>query len=460
MLPKTPLPGRPHPAADTATVQDRDTPYPVLLPNAPVGRSPAASLCLVRGRGAVVWDSTGRALIDTLAGLGQCAVGYGRAELADAAAAQMRELMAYPLHAGPVNEPALLLARRLVSLSPVPGSRVFYTSSGSEGTETALKLARLAHFHRDGRHRPYVLALEGSYHGATAGALAVTARDELHQGLGAASARYTVRLTRPDPAALGPDPVPGLVAELEERIRSVGASRIGAFIGEPVMGVAGNVVPPPGYWPAVRRVLDAHGILLVADEVATGYGRTGDWFASPGLGLEPDIVVTSKALTSGYVPMGAVLVGSRVLEMLDGLPLRHGFTASGHATAAAVALANLDVIERENLTCRAARTGAAMLEALRPLEELPWVRTVRGRGLMLAVELNGGPELAERARAIPARAAAAGVLIPRAVGVIRLTPPLVLTDGQAERVVDVVSAEVRRLGAAHVPAAVPRTPCP
>lgn len=445
----------------TATAADRDTRSPVLLPNAPVGRSPADGLCLVRGRGAVVWDSAGRALVDTLAGLGQCAVGYGREELADAAAAQMRELMAYPLHAGPVNEPALLLARRLADLSPAPGSRVSYTSSGSEGTETALKLARLAHFHHGGRHRPYVLALEGSYHGATAGALAVTVRDEVHRGLGAASSRYTVRLTRPDPAALGPDPVPYLMAELEDAIRRVGASRIGAFIGEPVMGVAGNVVPPEGYWPAVRRVLDAHGILLIADEVATGYGRTGDWFASPGLGLEPDIVITAKALTSGYIPMGAVLVGRRILEMLDGLPLRHGFTASGHATAAAVALANLDIIEREGLAHRAAETGARMLAALRPLEELPWVRTVRGRGLMLAVELTGGPAVAERARTIPARAAEAGVLIPAVFGLLRLTPPLVLTDGQAERIVDVVTAEVRRLGTPRLPAAAgPRTPRP
>ncbi|MEU8776778.1 aminotransferase class III-fold pyridoxal phosphate-dependent enzyme [Streptomyces sp. NPDC048606] len=444
----------------TATVPDRDTGYPVLLPNSLVGRSPAARLCLVRGRGAVVWDSAGRALIDTLAGLGQCAVGYGREELADAAAAQMRELMAYPLHAGPVNEPALLLARRLVALSPAPGSQVFFTSSGSEGTETALKLARLAHFHHGGRHRPYVLALEGSYHGATAGALAVTVRDEVHQGLGASSSRHTVRLTRPDPAVLGPDAVSHLVAELEGVIQRVGAEHIGAFIGEPIMGVAGNVVPPEGYWPAVRRVLDAHGILLVADEVATGYGRTGDWFASPGLGVEPDIVVTAKALTSGYVPMGAVLVGHRVLEMLDGFPLRHGFTASGHATAAAVALANLDIIEREALTVRAAETGARILSALRPLEELPWVRTVRGRGLMIAVELTDDPAVAERAREIPGRAAEAGVLVPRVAGLLRLTPPLVLTDGQAERVVDVVSAEVRRLGAARVPAAGPRTPCP
>ncbi|MFF4317795.1 aspartate aminotransferase family protein [Streptomyces sp. NPDC001568] len=425
----------------------RATGYPILLPNAVVGRSPAARLCLVRGKGAVLWDSAGRALIDTLAGLGQCAVGYGREELAEAAAAQMRELSSYPLHAGPVNEPALLLARRLADLSPAPGSRVSYTSSGSEGVETALKLARLAHFHHSGQHRPFVLALEGSYHGATAGALAVTARAEVHQGLGPPS-RHTVRLTRPDPHALGPDAVPMLVCELERAIERVGPGLISAFIGEPVMGVAGNVVPPPGYWPAVRRVLEAHGILLIADEVATGYGRTGDWFASPRHGINPDIVVTAKALTSGYLPMGAVLVGRRVLDMLDGFPLRHGFTASGHATGAAVALANLDVIEREGLARRAAGTGGRMLAALRPLEELPWVREVRGCGLMLAVDFGADPAVVERARALPGRAAEAGVLIPHAAGMIRLTPPLVLTDAQAEQIVDVVTAEVRRLGSA------------
>ncbi|MFF3019386.1 aspartate aminotransferase family protein [Streptomyces sp. NPDC057939] len=420
-------------------------PYPVLLPRGVIGREPAERLCLVRGRGALVWDSAGRQLVDTLAGLGQCAVGYGRTELADAAAAQMRELAAFPLHAGPVNEPALLLAERLAELSPVAGSRVSFTSSGSEGVETALKLARLAHFQHDGSDRPLVLALDGGYHGMTAGALAVTTSPAAHRGLGPPSG-HVLRLTRPDPSRLGPHPVPALLAELERALARAGPHRVSALIGEPVLGFAGNIVPPEGYWPGVRRVLDDHGILLIADEVATGYGRTGDWFASPRFGMCPDLVVTAKALTSGYIPMGAVLTGERALRMLDGFPLLHGFTASGHATAAAVALANLDIIERERLAQRAAETGARLLAALRPLEELPWVRAVRGCGLMLAVEFTEDPAVAERARLLPGRAAEAGVLIPTAHPVIRLTPPLVITDVQAQRIADVVTGEVRRLG--------------
>ncbi|MEU6704982.1 aminotransferase family protein [Streptomyces wuyuanensis] len=432
---------------DGSGADDARAPFPLLLPHLPVGRAPEQdALCLVRGSGALLWDSRGREFVDATGGLGQCAVGYGRSELADAAVAQMRELASYPLYAGPLNEPALLLAGRLAGIAPTEGTRVFFTNSGTEGVETALKLARLAHFHASGVDRPFVLSRTGAYHGNTGAALSVTGIDSFRHGLSGGTDGHVVRIGRPRAGGHPREGTDFLVAELRRKLDEIGPHRVGALIGEPVMGMAGMVAPPDDYWPRVCEVLDEHGILMIADEVATGYGRTGDWFASPAFGARPDLVVTAKALTSGYQPMGAVMAGRRVTGMLDGLRLLHGCTTGGHPTAAAVALANLDVIERERLAARARSLGAAMLGELAALEELPWVGEVRGTGLMLAVEIDrDAPELAGLS-SVPRRAAEEGVLLTLSANRVRLTPPLVLTDPQAERVVNVVSGQVRRLG--------------
>jgi putrescine aminotransferase len=200
------------------------------------------------------------------------------------------------------------------------------------------------------------------------------------------------------------------------------------------------VPPPDGYWERVQAVLRRHGILLVLDEVVTAYGRTGHWFAAELYGIEPDVVVTAKALTSGYVPMGAVLVGERVVDMLAGTPFRHGFTYNGHPTGAAVALANLDIIEREGLLARARENGAYLLERLRPLGALAHVKEVRGVGLMLGLELSEGD-----AASVERGARKAGVIV-RATGQkIVLSPPLVIEPEQLDRVADVLAQELERL---------------
>jgi putrescine aminotransferase len=200
------------------------------------------------------------------------------------------------------------------------------------------------------------------------------------------------------------------------------------------------IPPPDGYWAGVQEVLARHDILLILDEVVTAYGRTGRWFGAERFGIRPDLIVTAKALTSGYIPMGAVLIGRRIVAMLDQRPFRHGFTYNGHPVGAAVALANLDIIEREGLLERAETMGRRMLDGLAPLEEVPAVAEVRGVGLMLGIELTTGD-----AAQVAVAAREQGVIV-RATGQkIVMSPPLVIEADQVDRIVEVVSAEVRRL---------------
>jgi putrescine aminotransferase len=233
--------------------------------------------------------------------------------------------------------------------------------------------------------------------------------------------------------------VDALVEEVERRIEETGAENVAAFIGEPVQGVGGVVPPPDGYWAGVQQVLRRHNVLLIADEVVTGFGRTGRWFGSQSYGIEPDIMVTAKALTSGYIPMGAVFISNRVKAMLDGATFAHGFTYNGHPVAAAVALANLDIMEREGLVARAAEMGAWLLGRLKELEREPAVVEVRGAGMMFGVQLDrdGAPAVGA--------AREAGVLVRGGGPTIILCPPLVLQREEGERIVEVLGKALRQL---------------
>jgi putrescine aminotransferase len=334
------------------------------------------------------------------------------------------------------NEPSIKLAARLAELSPDGLDRVFFTNGGSEGIETAIKLVRLA-WHAQGKpERTMVLSRKSAYHGVGSASLAATGIAPLKEGFGPLPPGF-VHLSTP---TLRSD-TDELVAELRAAIDEHGAERIAAFIGEPVMGVGGMIPPPERYWPAVQQVLRERGILLVVDEIVTGYGRTGRWFGAQTYGLDPDVIVTAKALTSGYVPMGAVLVHDRVVDMLEGTAFRHGFTYNGHPVGAAVALANLDIIEREGLIERAAATGARMLERLKPVEELECVAEARGVGLMLGVELAGERDAAP----VAAGALRDGVVVRASGQKIVMSPPFVIDEQQADRIVDVLTAELRKL---------------
>jgi putrescine aminotransferase len=406
----------------------------VLHPHSTVGR-PVEPLVIVRGHGALIWDADGREYVDGTCGLWQCAVGHGRRELAEAAARQMETLEFYASFWDFANEPSIRLAARLAALAPAGLDTAFFTNGGSEGIETAIKLVRLA-WHAQGHpERHVVLSRRGAYHGVGAASLAATGIPPLREGFAPLAPGF-VHLGSPHPST----PTAALVDELEETIARIGPDRVAAFVGEPVLGVGGMIPPPDGYWPAVGEVLRRHGILLVLDEVVTAYGRTGHWFAAERYGIDADLIVTAKALTSGYVPMGAVLIGERLLQLLDGVPFRHGFTYNGHPTGAAVALANLDIIEREDLLGRARETGAYLLERLTPLAELPAVAAVRGVGLMLGIELA-----APDASPVAVGARRRGVIV-RATGQkVVLSPPLVIERDACDRIADALAAELTAL---------------
>ena len=381
-------------------------------------------LTLVRGRGAHVWDDTGRRFLDATASLWYCNVGWGRTEIADAVAAQMAELPAYSTFGDITNRPATELADRVASIAPVPGSKIFLTSGGSDSIDTATKMARRYWQLRDMPERTVLIRREKAYHGMhTAGtSLAGIPANAVGHG----ELIEDVEEVRWDDA--------GALATVIDR---TGADRVAAFFCEPVLGAGGVFPPPEGYLEATRRVCRDAGVLFVADEVITGFGRCGDWFASSRFKLEPDILTCAKGITSGYLPMGAVLASPEVAEPFwsAGAGMwRHGYTYSGHATVAAAALANLDIIEREDLCARALELEVSLFEAMKPLAGHELVEDVRGGvGVLAAVQLSAGAMLADPA--LPGRVAAAcrraGLLVrPLVGGAIAVSPPLVVGDAE------------------------------
>jgi len=407
----------------------------VIHPHTVIGH-PEPPIIWARGEGARLWDADGNEYVDGTCGLWLNAVGHGRRELAEAAAEQMRTLEFYASFWNFSTEPAIRLAARLAELSPPGLDRIHFTNGGSEGIETAIKLVRLAWEAQGRGERDIVLSRRAAFHGMGSASLAATGIPPLKEGFDPLAPGF-VHLSAPAMRSSTDE----LVAELERTIGEVGAERIAAFVGEPVLGVGGMVPPPEGYWPRVQEVLRRNGILLVLDEVVTAYGRTGHWFAAERYGLDPDLIVTAKALTSGYIPMGAVLVHDRVVDMLDGTVFRHGFTYNGHPVGAAVALANLEIIEQEGLLERAVLIGSRMLDSLRPAERFDGVAEVRGVGAMIGVELDAGRDAAPVAEA----ALKQGVVV-RATGQnIVMSPPLVIQTDQADRIVEVLLPALARL---------------
>ncbi|MGW3472372.1 aminotransferase family protein [Saccharopolyspora sp. NPDC000995] len=407
----------------------------LIHPHTTIG-SAAAPVIFDRAAGATLWDVSGNQYVDGTCGLWQCAVGHGRAELAQVAAEQIAKLEFYSSFGDYSNEPAIRLAERLLSLAPGGIERVFFTNGGSEGTETAIKLARLAQAHAGNPERTVILARTGGYHGMGGGSLAATGIDRLRAGFGPLVPGIEF-LGKPQAAVRGENATDILIAELEQRIEQIGADKIAAFIGEPVLGVGGMVPPPEGYWPRVQEVLRRNDILLIADEIVTAFGRTGHWFASERFGIEPDMIVTAKGITSGYIPMGAVLIGRRVLKLADGALFLHGFTYNGHPVGAAVALANIDILQSEGLLERAKILGQRLFNALKPLEDLDHVVEVRGVGLMLGIELD------RDSTPIQNGARADGVIVRASGSSIVLSPPLVITEEQVDILTEVLIEHVK-----------------
>ncbi|MET8451534.1 aspartate aminotransferase family protein [Streptomyces sp. NPDC005209] len=410
---------------------------------------------LVSGSGSRVRDADGREYLDASAVLGVTQVGHGRAELARAAAEQMTRLEYFHTWGTLSNDRAVELAARLSVLAPEPLRRVYFTSGGAEGNEIALRMARLYHHRRGERGRTAILSRRMAYHGIGYGSGGVSGFPVYHDGFGP-SLPDVHFLTPPHPYRQemfsGADVSDFCLAELRETIERIGPDRIAAMIGEPVMGGGGAVVPPADYWPRVAELLRSYGILLISDEVVTAYGRTGHWFAAEHFGVVPDIMVTAKGLTSGYIPHGAVLTTDEIAAEVtgdQGFPV--GYTYTGHPTACAVALANLDIIEREGLPANAAAVGDHLGRRLAELAELPVVGEVRRLGLMLAVELtsdrasrrplpNGTVEVADALRE------QAGIILRTNPYALVINPPLVFTREEADELADGLRSVLGRTG--------------
>lgn len=350
--------------------------------------------CWVRGEGSLLFDQDGKAFIDAISGLWNVAVGHGRSELADIAADQMRQLAYCSGYSGSTNPQAIELAERLAGLCYPSVNRFFLTSGGAESNDTAFKTARY-YWKCHGRpQKTKVISRQWGYHGVTMASMSATGIEPYWpmfeprmDGFTHIPSPYPYRYPHPDD---GRTQGQAAADELEAAILREGPETVAMFLAEPVQGASGVIVPQDDYFPRIREICDRYDVLLSADEVITGFGRTGRWFGLEHWGVEPDMVQFAKAITSGYFPFGGVGFSDRVAEVFD-QPERtwmHAYTYSGHPVGCAVALRNLQILEDENLVQRAGDEGERLLQMLREtLEPLPHVGEVRGIGMMAAVEL-------------------------------------------------------------------------
>jgi adenosylmethionine-8-amino-7-oxononanoate aminotransferase len=414
------------------------------------------SRIIVEGTGCRLTDIEGRHYIDGLAGLWLVNAGYGRREIAEAVARQMAQIH-YVSSQGFTSAPTARLAEKLADLAPGGLSRVFFVSGGSEAIETALKIAKQCQFQRGFAKRHKIIARRWSYHGSTFGAMSVSASRFVNKSIFEPLMQGTLHVPPPycyrcDYGMTYPSCNVYCARAIEQWIQAERPDTVAAIVAEPVSASCGIVVPPAEYFGILREICDKYGILLIADEVITGFGRTGKMFACEHWNLEPDIMTTAKGLTSGYVPMGAVIVKAAVADAFVGEPkvaIQHLLTFGGHAAGAAAALENLAIFEREGLVSRSAQMGAYLLDRLRELGEYPIVGDVRGLGLLCGVELVRDRRTRERfseADDLPRRMTEKlrrRGLICRVMGdVIPLAPPLVISKVEIDEVVGILKASI------------------
>lgn len=408
-----------------------------------------------RGEGCKLWDVNGKEYLDATGGLWLAQIGHGRKEIAEAAAKQIRQLEYFTCFWDYSHDRAIELAEKLASLTPAGLDAFFFTSGGSEGDDAAIKTARFYHAERGEPNRTWILSRKSAYHGAAYGGGTATGFPEMRDGTGP-GLPHVDYLTPPNAYRTyyfgDTDPTDFCVAELEAKISELGAGNIAAMIAEPIMGVGGMVIPPVDYWPRISEVLKKHGILLISDEVVTAFGRSGNWFAAERFGVTPDIMVTAKGISSGYIPLGAVIMTQDISETVrkgHGFPL--GYTYSGHPVACAVALENLRILEEENLISRSNQMGYYISEQLSSLRDNPCVGEVRQAGMGIGIELVTDKEsrqpIPEAAMLIPdiIRDEAGVIVRVSNYNNICLSPPLTISKDEADRVVEAVSKVLNRL---------------
>ncbi|MCB1497569.1 MAG: aminotransferase class III-fold pyridoxal phosphate-dependent enzyme [Bauldia sp.] len=415
------------------------------------------------GKGIRIQDAHGNQLIDGFAGLYCVNIGYGRTEVAEAISRQAHRLAYYHSYAAHTTDELAILSDRLVRMAPGRMSKVFYGMSGSDANETQAKLVWYYNTLRGKPNKKIIISRERGYHGCTVMAGSMTGMSFYHDHMG---------LPLPQVVHTGvPHHYWGAEAretelefsarrasELDQLIERLGPENVGAFIAEPVLGTGGITPPPEGYWQAIQPVLKKHDLLLIADEVITGFGRTGSMFGSQHYGMEPDLVTIAKGLTSAYFPLSAAIVGEKVYRVMEDAADRvgsfsHGYTYSGHPIGAAAANAVLDIVEREDLPGNAREVGAYFQGQLKArFAQLPIVGEVRGVGLMGAVEFVGERESRKRfdaALKVGARVSKAARdrgLIVRAMphgDILGFSPPLIATRGEVDEIVSIAESAVR-----------------
>ena len=435
------------------SIHARDVAY-LLHPNTNARRhEKAGPIWIDRGEGIYVYDDQGRQYIEAMAGLWSVGVGFGEQRLVDAATRQLAKLPYYHSFSGKSSEPTIELAERLVKMSPKGLDRVFFTNSGSEANDSVIKLVW---FYNNAIGRPEkkkFIARTGGYHGITIASGSLTGLPVNHRGFDLPLA-FVKHVTTPHHyrfAEAGESEeafADRLAAELEAKILDEGPETVAAFIGEPLIGAGGVLPPPAPYWAKVQAVCRKYDVLVVADEVIDGFGRLGATFACEYYGIQPDILVVSKQLTSSYLPLAAVLMSDKIYQgVADGSEtlqtFGHGFTTSGHPVATAVGVENLKILEELNLVANAKKVGAHMQARLREFADHPLVGEVRGVGLIGAVELVA--DRASKAKFDPPgkvglylydRGHENGVIV-RAIGdSICFCPPLIITEAQVDEMID------------------------
>jgi adenosylmethionine-8-amino-7-oxononanoate aminotransferase len=407
-----------------------------------------------RAEGSFLYDSDGRRWLDGVAGIWCVNVGHGRTELADVAREQMAKLAFVPLTMS--HEPAIRLAAKLLDLLGYR-AKVYFSNSGSEANEAAFKIVRQYHAQSAGGARRHkIIARYRGYHGNTLGALSATGQAERRLGYEPLAPGF-VFTSAPDPYREDVD----CADALEKTILREGVESVAAFIMEPIIAGGGILIPPDDYLPRVREICDRYGVLLILDEVVTGFGRTGKMFGHQHWGVHPDIITLAKGIASGYMPLAATVVRDEIFDAFDGPAdgldhFRHINTYSGHPVATAVALRNLEIIEREGLCDRAAKMGEMLLRELAPLGAHPKVGDIRGRGLLIGIELvedraTREPLAPSTTAAIVGHCAAEGVLIGRTTNttpglsnVLILAPPLTIREDEARSIVVAVERALHK----------------
>jgi putrescine aminotransferase len=423
----------------------------------------------VRGRGAIVQDIDGHEYIDGLSGLWNVNVGHGRAELADAASAQMKELAYFSAYVGSSNIPAITLADRLIEITQGKMQAVFFTSGGAEANESAFKTARFYWKARGRSEKVKAIARQEGYHGVTLQAMSATKMGSYWKmfeprvpGFVHIQSCYPYRF---EGAKTGETIGQAAARELEETILREGPDTVAAFIGEPIHGAGGVIYPTDDYWPRVREICTRHDVLLIADEVITGFCRTGRWFGLEHWNVKPDILSFAKGVTSGYLPLGGIMVTQPIKEVMDSVKPEdrwmHAYTYSGHPTCCAVALKNIEILERERLAENAEKMGARLLAGLKTaFGDHPNAGDIRGgKGLLAAVEFvddkatkkNFGSDrkIASRLqselmkRGVVTRTRPAAGAHPASGDILFFAPPLVVSEAEIDRLVSASSESVK-----------------